>query len=300
MSQYELDCKWHFSKLSQSDGHEGPNSAMSQTFSTFPCYSLVRESIQNSLDAQLDQNKPVKVCFEHRLLERNDYRRFFDLRNHIQGCLDNYPTNKSAKLIYPRMLNYMDSTDDIGFIRVSDYNTRGMDYVEGETDKTFYAFVRAAGVSVKQDDGSGGSFGFGKGAFFVMSPINTIVVSTMNSDNQCFFEGVSRLCTQKINGEYYSHMGFYDNNGGLPVSDPERIPIPFRRKEPGTGISIMGVQSSEWNGMKDELVKEVLRNFFVAIQEEKLVVVIDGNTGTEKDSILIDKAQIGKLMKDYF
>ena len=96
------------------------------------------------------------------------------------------------------MLNYMDRTDEIGFIRVSDYNTRGMDYVEGETDKTFYAFVRAAGVSVKQDDGSGGSFGFGKGAFFVMSPINTVFVSTMNSDNQCFFEGVSRLCTQKI------------------------------------------------------------------------------------------------------
>ena len=300
MSQYELDCKWHFPKLSKSDGHEGPNSAMSQTFSTFPCYSLVRESIQNSLDAQLDQDKPVRVCFEYRSLDKYSYKSFFNLRDHIQGCLDNYPTIKSAKLIYPDMLNYMDRTDEIGFIRVSDYNTRGMDYVEGETDKTFYAFVRAAGVSVKQDDGSGGSFGFGKGAFFVMSPINTVFVSTMNSDNQCFFEGVSRLCTQKIDGEHYSHMGFYDNNGGLPVSDPERIPIPFRRKEPGTGISIMGVQHSEWNGMKEELVKEVLRNFFVAIEERKLVVVIDGNDGTEKDSIMIDKSHLANLMNQYF
>ena len=73
------------------------------------------------------------------------------------------------------MLDYLNSTNEIGFIRVSDFNTKGMDYEDGATDKTFYAFVRAAGVSVKQAEGAGGSFGFGKGAFFVMSPINTLL-----------------------------------------------------------------------------------------------------------------------------
>ena len=64
MSISEKECKWHFAALEENAGDEGPNSAMSQAFSKFPCSALVRESIQNSLDAVVDDNKPVKVCFE--------------------------------------------------------------------------------------------------------------------------------------------------------------------------------------------------------------------------------------------
>ena len=165
---YELDCKWHFAKLEANDGGEGPNSAMSQTFAQFPCASLIRESIQNSLDAVLDKDKPVKVCFEYRSLEKNDYPNFFGLKEHVKSCLEYHKNIKAANFIYPLMIKYLEDTNEVGFIRVSDYNTKGMDYEENQTDKTFYAFVRAAGVSVKEGDGSGGSFGFGKGAFFVM------------------------------------------------------------------------------------------------------------------------------------
>jgi hypothetical protein len=66
MSIYEKDFKWHFAALEENAGDEGPNSAMSQTFSKFPCAALIRESIQNSLDAVVDENMPVKVCFEYR------------------------------------------------------------------------------------------------------------------------------------------------------------------------------------------------------------------------------------------
>ena len=57
MSIYEKDCKWHFAALEENAGDEGPNSAMSQTFSKFPCAALIRESIQNSLDAVVDENE---------------------------------------------------------------------------------------------------------------------------------------------------------------------------------------------------------------------------------------------------
>lgn len=58
---YELDCKWHFAEMDANAGDEGPNSAMSQTFAQFPCAALVRESIQNSLDAVLDE-KNLLLC----------------------------------------------------------------------------------------------------------------------------------------------------------------------------------------------------------------------------------------------
>lgn len=297
---YELDCKWHFAEMDSNAGDEGPNSAMSQTFAQFPCAALVRESIQNSLDAVLDEGKPVVVCFEYRTLDRHDYKNFFEITENIQACREYYRTNKSANAIYPAMLDYLNGANEIGFIRVSDFNTKGMDYEDGATDKTFYAFVRAAGVSVKQAEGAGGSFGFGKGAFFVMSPINTLLVSTCNKDNVHHFEGVTRLCSHVINGQKYCHMGFYDNNEGQPTNNVDKIPLPFRRKEAGTSIGIMGINQTKWDESKIELAKEVLSNFFVAVLKGKLVVYIDGNQENNCDAIVINRDTIKSLMKSYF
>lgn len=296
----EKDCKWHFATLGANAGDEGPNSAMSQTFSQFPCSALVRESIQNSLDAVVDENKPVTVCFEFRELERRDYPNFYKLSDHLEACWRNYKNNPTAKRVYPPMIDYVENAEKVGFIRVSDYNTKGMDYETNATDKTFYAFVRAAGVSVKEAEGAGGSFGFGKGAFFVMSPINTLMVSTKNKDGQCFFEGVTRLCTHWIDGQQRSHMGFYDNNDGQPTSSPDNIPTPFKREETGTSIGIMGVDYEQWKKSKDELIKEVLRNFFVAIYFKKLVVIIDGNNVHRNNAVVIDAEHLDQLMKEHF
>lgn len=296
---YELDCKWHFSQMDINSGDEGPNSAMSQTFVQFPCSALVRESIQNSLDAKDSSDKPVIVCFEYGTFEKNHYTNFFDISKHIQACKDYFSKNKSALAIYPAMLDIINS-NKIGYIRVSDYNTKGMDFKIDDTDSTFYAFVRSAGVSVKKAEGAGGSFGFGKGAFFVMSPINTLIVSSCTKDGARNFEGVTRLCTHAINGIKYSHIGFYDNNGGQPTNDYERIPLPFHRNEPGTSIGIMGISKQSWEDSIKELTKEVLSNFFVAILRGKLVVYINGNMSKQNDAIIIDDSTIKSLMDKYF
>lgn len=110
-----------------------------------------------------------------------DYPEFFSLKEHIMGCLDYYSNNYNAKAIYePMMKFFADNThhDHLGYIRVSDYNTKGMSYEKDRTDSPFYAFVRSAGVSAKDDTSAGGSFGFGKAAYYLLSPISTIMVST--------------------------------------------------------------------------------------------------------------------------
>lgn len=299
---YELDCKWHFATMKPESGDEGPNSAMSQTFDQFPCYSLVRESIQNSLDAVLDESKPVEVSFEYREFDRKDYPQFFELQKYVEGCLTKYYDNKSAKNIYPPIIDQLKNSQKIGFIRVSDYNTKGMTYAlpPNDTNTTFYAFVRSAGVSVKQREGSGGSFGFGKGAFFVMSPINTLIVSTLNEDGISWFEGVTRLCTNYTDGAKRSHMGFYDNNESTPVSDNNKIPLPFRRDKKGTSIGIMGISNKEWRESIPEIIKAVLANYFGSILMGKLVVYIDCNPDSTNKPIVINKDSINNLIFDYF
>ena len=60
MARREKNCKWYFAD--QPNVQEvGPNNAMEQNFKNHPYAALVRESIQNSLDAVLDKSIPFTI-----------------------------------------------------------------------------------------------------------------------------------------------------------------------------------------------------------------------------------------------
>lgn len=153
----------------------------------------------------------------------------------------------------------------MGFIRVSDYNTKGMAYDEGKTDSPFYAFVRSAGVSAKDDNAAGGSFGFGKAAYYLLSPISTIIVSTCTDKMDKYFEGATSLCTHTYKGVKKVAFGYYDDNNGKPISEEWNIPVMFRRSEPGTDINILGFDLKYADEAIKEMIEAVLRNFWMAI-----------------------------------
>ncbi len=278
MDNPELNCKWHFAE--QLGGREdGPNDPMQDNFKKAPYASLIREAIQNSLDVVLNENEPVRVDFSIRKISLNQYPNFFELKKHIEGCISYYKNNNDAKNTYEPMLEYLDSFgkyDNFYYIKVSDYNTRGMNYMKGDTSQPFYAFVRSAGVSSKNDATAGGSFGFGKAAYFYISPIRTIFVSTCTNKGRCFFEGVSSLCTHQLEGnnKRYVSVGYYDNNNGEPVTKIDDIPQKFQRQEAGTDICILGINGSDRDSITKEMTEAVLRNFWLAIEQKKLVVTV--------------------------
>lgn len=286
-------CSWHFEL--QTGVEEGPNDALAQNFKKSPYTSLIRESVQNSLDAVYDRTQPVRVVIETKSMRVVDFPSFFDLREHIQGCIDYFPMNSNAKEIYEPMLPYIDASsysNELHYIKVSDFNTMGMKYVKGDTNCPFYAFVLSRGVSAKENQASGGSFGFGKAAYFNMSPIRTVFVSTMMQGGMTVFEGVASLCTHIHKGKVKTSMGYYDNNDGKPVVNSDNIPVPFKREKPGTSICIMGVNKSLQAGATKEMIEAVLRHFWMAIWSEKLVVEIE--------DVKINKENIERLMEEYF
>ena len=262
MANLELNCKWHFAE--QLGGREdGPNDPMQDNFKKTPYASLIRESIQNSLDVPLDTSNPVRMEFAISRIRAREYANFFDLREHIQGCLKHFPNNDDAKATYQPMLDYLDSFgdfDNLYYIKVSDYNTVGMNYIKGDTSQPFYAFVRAAGVSSKNDASAGGSFGYGKAAYFYISPLRSILVSTKTKYGKYFFEGVSSLCTHEMEGEkgLRVSVGYYDNNDGEPVTDPQYIPTRFHREESGTDIYILGIDATDKDSIYAEMIEAVL------------------------------------------
>lgn len=291
----EKNCKWYFAD--QPNVQEvGPNNAMEQSFRYHPYASLVRESIQNSLDAVLDKSEPVRVVFSFKEMRGQDYPAFFELKEHIAGCLDYYSNNPNAKAIYEPMLKlFTDNVyhDHLCYIRVSDFNTKGMAYDKNKTDSPFYAFVRSAGVSAKDDTSAGGSFGFGKAAYYLLSPISTILVSTCTSNLEHYFEGATSLCTHICRGKKKVAFGYYDDQDGNPISDEADIPAQFRRAEPGTDINILGFDGKYTDEAVTEMIEAVLRNFWLAIWNGKLEVDVNGVA-------YIKKENISELMEQYF
>lgn len=299
MNVLERNCEWHFEKQPQAAQDIGPNNAAEAYFADTPYPSLIRESIQNSLDVVKDKNQPVRMKFEFGKLRTKSFNNFYKLREHIWGAYRLY--GKKAEQ-YKTMLERFDMTYNnqnvIYYIKVSDYNTTGMDYKPD--DSPFYAFLRALGYNVKVDDAAGGSFGFGHSAFFVMSPIHTILVSTMTDSGKTFFEGAANLCTHLYKGSdgietKYMHYGYYDNqNGKEPASKQTDIPDRFYRDEPGTDIFVMGVdgESDKVEKAYQEMIESTLRNFWLAIYNNKLMVEI-GNT-------IIDTDSLEMLMNQYF
>lgn len=300
MSIQERNCKWHFDQQGGRD--DGPNEPMQDNFKKTPYASLVRESIQNSLDVVSNHSQPLRMVYSFGKMRVKEYPNFFNLEKHIQGCLDYYNNNNDAKVVYQPMLDYLRSlseNDYLYFLKVSDYNTKGMNYVKGDTSNLFYSFVQAAGVSSKEDSTAGGSYGFGKAAYFYFSPLRTILVSTQTNNNRRFFEGITSLCTHTIKGRKKpcAAVGFYNNENREPVTKQSDIPTIFQRKEPGTDIFIMGIDVSDKEDICQEMIEAVLRNFWMAIESKKLEVKF--NVSHEND-IDINKKTLPELMAKYF
>ena len=277
----ENNCKWHFDKNGTLVW--GPNDSIHEVFRAKPYYSIVRESVQNSLDAVDNEQEPVRVVFEFDFLEKQLYSNLFDIKEHINACRSFHHEDVQAEKHFKPMSDYINKNQRISYLRIGDYNTTGMEFSDQKSP--FVSFVRGEGKSSKPA-GSGGSFGFGKGAYYVLSRIKTLLVSTKTKEGNVFFEGRTRLATHKLNEELYSRDGFYNINPTTPVSVESEIPEQFNRKEPGTDVYIIGLIDAQ--DRKKEIIKSVLNNFWLAIQDKKLEVeIIENaeNTRITKDTL---------------
>lgn len=287
-------CEWFFSE-SPKNQDLGPNDAKFEIFKP-DINSLVRESIQNSMDAVDDDSIPVRMSFKIRSFQRNSFPKFFELERHIKGCLDYW--GEDAKNVFNPIQNALQLSsgkDRLYYIEVSDSNTSGMDYELGNNKTKFHGFLHSTGASNKKSANSGGSFGIGKAAYFAMSPLRSVLVSTMTQEGVHTFQGVSMLCTHIVNDVLRTPIGFYSTNNENPVVDVDEIPYQFKRTEPGTSINIMGVQITSQDDKADiykEIKIAVLRNFWLAIYNDRLDVVVGDET--------IDSSNIIQLVEQYF
>lgn len=290
--------KWKFEE--QTGQEQGPNNATAEHFKSRDAFSsLVRESIQNSLDAFLDPSKPVQVKYAFGHLKEEDLSNSIrEIEDHVRACFDSYPESST----YKRMVDYLNqhAMDPISYLRVSDYNTKGMDYIP-DTKCGFHSFLQSIGDSHKDGEGAGGSYGFGKAAYYELSNARTILVSTKTQDKVAF-QGCYMLCTHKMaDGIKYSSSGFYDLGDKQPIQDENLIPAELIRRDYGSDIYLLYADDDPDKVLQyhETLIKSVLVNFWMAVYNNKLEVTFDWEDDG-KPEVVISKDTLEDLMLEYF
>lgn len=253
--------------------------------------SLVRETLQNSLDAQIDEATQVRVRFA-----LNDVP---DVKHEIfKGFMaELYPHLEASKPLLGKACRAATPQ----FLVIEDFGTKGLmgDTVSNRDTKSgFSNFWRHVGKTEK-GSGRGGAFGIGK------------VVVPMSSSACAFFGvtirhegpdsgvpllmGQSMLPQRSVNGKEYEPFVLYGQKSApgkavLPMRDNQcdllaKLAGLTREKESGTSIAIPFPSSKvEW----EQVFIAVMKHYYQPILSGDLVVEYVKESGGAP--VLIDKA----------
>lgn len=274
---------WHFRTMDRGEVHVDP--VHDEFFKSQDLVdALVRESIQNSLDARIPRTRaPVRVRFRLNVLHPEAVREYFDgLEPHLRAV------EKTIHAALPRR------DEAVPYLLIEDFGTRGLTgdpqidpelHADAEEKNDFFYFWRNVGRSSKGELDRG-RWGLGKAVFTVSSRVRTIFGLTRRfDDNRALLLGQSVLKTHVLDGERIYPYGFFarlEHRNGLPlpIEDPillARFADDFgvNRIEPGLSIVVPYYRDDELS--LDSITASVVHQYFFPLLRGDLVVeVTDG------------------------
>lgn len=298
------DGKWRFASNNKGivDGFNDPGI---ETFSANSIASMVREVIQNSVDQQVDDSRPVVVDFDFFQVTQDEIPGGRQLGNIFDRCITASKGDPVATGFFQQAQKLMKGKIDV--LRISDHNTTGL--VGAETDDTktpWHQLVKGRGSSNKNIN-SGGSFGIGKAAPLACSYFHTIFYAS-KVDAIDSYVGVSRLLSFKEKesgffGKEYTTTGtgFYSSSDNMNAILKPFAMGHFKRRDNGTDIYILALEKDK--DLYGTIRLAVLENFFVSIEFQKLIVHVGQDT-INRNSLAQYIAQLDDkkyaALKDYY
>ena len=290
---------WHFPPTNGGIRH-GHNDAGIAHYEGAPLTGLARETIQNSLDARASDEEPVHVTFERQEMDSGSAALGFEeLKGILQECIsatDSDDTKAIQK--FKRASGILDGST-IPFLRIVDRATTGL------KGKQWPALVKASGTSRKDQIGAGGSFGIGKSAPFSVSPLRTVFYWSRFEDDERGqveqFQGKAVLASHGEGESETQGTGFYGVKQGcrhLTGSEiPEEIMAVENQEDRGNGTSLWIPGFDDSPGWSKRIAGSVIANFFCAIDEGKLNVLIEpeeDDNSDDSDLLEIDTGTLGE------
>jgi len=260
--------------------------------------ALVRESIQNSLDAAAGTD-PVKVRFSFFSVPENGSE---EIRNlFIDGLGEHLEARHSGLQEVPSL------TSSLNYILIEDFGTRGLqgdiyqyDDLDDDVKRNdFYYFWRNIGRTQKKSTDLG-RWGLGKTVFQAASRINSFFGLTVREDDsRKLLMGQCVLRIHKVNGKRhspYGYFGVFEENLALPIEDSgyiERFSEQFsidRSDQPGLSVLI---PYPDEDIRPVECVKSLIKHYFFPILSGNLIVEVRFS----QKRYQLDAASLDELLK---
>lgn len=285
---------------------------------------LVRESVQNSLDARLPHSEaPVKVRFafsssEHALDLDSSSRYLVDFEAHLEAVALADPVEAAVTAANPASQDEEDAVFDafdllktpMTLLVVEDFGTTGLTgdieaNSEREEGNRFWGFFRSSGIS-GNDEGKGGSWGLGKWVFPDVSGVNACFGITRRvGEERMLLLGMAVLKTHSIDDGKFPPYGQFAASS--EESDLDWLPMPIDSLEPGanaveSAISDFRLRRGKQSGLSvvipwparelnpHRIARSVLTQYFFHVAKGDLVVDI------ESDGVIqyvIDRESLG-------
>lgn len=260
--------------------------------------SLVRETLQNALDAHEDLKEPVRVRFE---FKRGDSAtKLGAIRHYFTKLVDH--KSEATRIA---------GSDDtrVPILIIEDFATCGLTRSgDGGTEQDrFDSFWRKFGKSEKTA-GRRGRFGMGKLVFPAASDERLFFGLSASRDGTSLL-GLAFDCVEKIGGREYDDYGFFRHSGYPDTIEPATMRdsagdinafhrlFGLSRRIDGSekGLSIVVPWVSDEYDWKS-VVKHVSSEFFQAVVDGKLEVDVVG----EGRSVKIEKGSIENHVRNHF
>lgn len=300
------DVRWHFREMARGEINQDPMER--ELFSEEPINDrLIREAIQNSLDAAIRRvdpsaEGPVRVRFSLRgvrsPLDGVSAAAYLEgLSEHLEEGLDAHDSFRrrvQSRGLGDEGMQYL-VVEDAGTIGLEgDWRQYDDSAKERADDNHFYWFFRNVGRSGKRDE-DGGSWGLGKWVFPDASHASAyIAVTRRRSDDETLLMGQSVLTKHNLDGQKYSPYGYFAEIDGTGAQE---LALPLRMSEPAHGqfiqqcIADFGLQFRDEPGLsiivpfprmdsdlpisRPHLAAAVIHNYFYPIIAKRLEVIID-------------------------
>lgn len=280
--------RWHFNELTPSD--KTREAMQGEFFATEAirnaAEALVREAIQNSLDAGLKNSagRPIEtVRVRFHLATGANAAKAADCAQFFDGAWPHYDVDGNG------LTNKPTQSEPCSYLVVEDFGTSGLvGSVEqwadepGVKNNAFYYFFRAEGRTGKGEEDRG-RWGVGKYVFPRSSRAKSFFGFTVRREEpKRLLMGQTVLRTHKCGAKHYKPDGGFGEarKDGLllPAQDDaliERFRSVFtvsRRDEPGLSIVVPWIDTDEIT--RSALLEAVVRGYFYPILDGKLAVTI--------------------------
>lgn len=246
---------------------------------------LVRENVQNSLDAKIPGGtSPVIITIRTGKIEKEFIPGLEEIKKRV-SCLQG--RNNYTKETIAYMQNKM-SQDYINFISFEDSNTRGLKGANngqsGSKEDTWGIYAYNKGFHSEEENeelekSRGGSHGIGKIASNAASDLHIMYFANCDEEGNRHLGGTVELIEHKYNNTYYRSTGYFTDIKF--IDDKTQKFYPFKNSfneifaKDTRGLKIIIPFLREQFNNEKEIIKSICDSFFIAIIQKRLEVVVN-------------------------